>query len=254
MKKKIIISNWKLHGSICLLNTLLIPISKFYIKNKNISAKLVIMPPYIYLHPAKKIISNTNIELGAQNVDINLIGAFTGETSINMLKDVGVKYVLIGHSERRKYHNEDDEVVAKKFKIVKDANLIPILCIGETKNDYIFNKTKEVCKNQINKIFDVLGKSGFNNSMVAYEPRWAIGSNQIPPVDFIKKISKFIKNYILSRQDSTEKLFYIQYGGAVNDKNIIQLLNIDDIDGFLVGSLSLSLNSFINLLKNFNHT
>ncbi|AAO27010.1 triosephosphate isomerase [Buchnera aphidicola str. Bp (Baizongia pistaciae)] len=251
MKKKIIIANWKLNGNIQLLQTLLKPLVNFYIRHKNKSSiKLVIMPPYVYLYPMKSIISHSSILLGSQNVDINLIGAFTGEVSINMLKDVGVSYVLVGHSERRQYHRENDVIIAKKFKIVKDSHLIPVLCIGETEHEYLSCKTEKICKFQIDAIFDLLGPSGFNNSVIAYEPKWAIGTNTIPSINFIQKILMFIQNYIFNKQNSTIKLFSLQYGGSVNEHNIIELYDVKNIDGFLVGSASLSLDFFKKLLNN----
>lgn len=251
MKKKIIISNWKLHGNMKLLETLLQPLNKFFSQytQKNKFKKLIILPPYLYLYPAKKIISCKNIFIGSQNVDVNLSGAFTGEISIDMLKDIGVKYVLVGHSERREHHQENDISIAKKFKLVKDANLIPILCIGETKKDYLLSRTQEICKTQIKSIFDLLGKTGFCNSIIAYEPRWVIGSKNIPSISFITNILTFITNYILKKQNSNKKSFHVQYGGAINNNNVTEFENVNCIDGYLIGSSSLSLECFIDIIK-----
>ncbi|XBC37956.1 MAG: triose-phosphate isomerase [Buchnera aphidicola (Floraphis choui)] len=248
MQKKIIVANWKLNGSIKLLHNLLKPITNF-VREKKILIKLIIVPPFVYLYPAYKIVMNTKIMIGAQNVDLHLNGAFTGEISVSMLNDVNVKYVIIGHSERRLHHKENNIIVAKKFKIVKDFQLIPILCIGETENDYNSGMTKQICQHQIDTIFDSLGEQAFFNTIIAYEPIWAIGSGKIPSLNFIEDICNFIKNYILKRQATNKKLFYIQYGGSVNQTNIKDLCKIVEIDGFLIGSASLDFDNFFKILN-----
>lgn len=247
MTKKIIAANWKLNGSTALLQNLLKPIVDF-VKINKIASKLIIFPPFTYLHQTYDIVMNTNIIVGAQNVDVHLNGAFTGEISINMLKDVNVEYIIIGHSERKLYHKENDLLIAKKFKIVKDAKLIPILCIGETKEDYNSGMTKQICKNQIDVIFHLLGKQAFCNTIIAYEPIWAIGSGKIPSLYFIKDTCYFIKNYILKNQNIKKKEFSIQYGGSVDENNIKELCSITEIDGFLIGSAALSLHRFLKIL------
>ncbi|XBC37438.1 MAG: triose-phosphate isomerase [Buchnera aphidicola (Meitanaphis microgallis)] len=247
MTNKIVIANWKLNGSTTLLQDLLKPIINFVNSNKILST-IIIAPPIIYLYQAYSMIMNTNIMIGAQNVDIHLNGAFTGEISVDMLKDVNARYVLVGHSERRLYHHEHDLFIAKKFKIVKDAKLIPILCIGETQKDYHAGMTKMICKKQIDSIFNLLGEQAFYNTIIAYEPVWAIGSGMIPKFDFIKDIFCFIKNYVLKKQNLNKKLFSIQYGGSVDENNIKKLCKIVEIDGFLVGSAALSLNRFLKIL------
>ncbi|WP_343192416.1 triose-phosphate isomerase [Buchnera aphidicola (Taiwanaphis decaspermi)] len=250
MNNSIIISNWKLHGNkdeISLYLNKLIPFME-NIKNCHVSIAL----PHIYLYFAQKILCKVkNISLSAQNVDLNNYGAFTGETSIFMLKEIGVKYVLVGHSERRKYHNENNKIVAKKFKIVKKNGLIPVLCIGETYEDKIHKKTKKVLKKQIDQIF-LTNKNNynlFNNSIIAYEPIWAIGTGISANHLDIKKINLFIKKYIFSKNNNIKQNNFIQYGGSVNYKNIKNIFDQTNINHFLIGSSSLNINEFFKIIK-----
>lgn len=137
---------------------------------------MAIAPPVMYLDIAETALANSQIALGAQNVDVNVKGAFTGDISTEMLKDFGAKYIIIGHSERRTYHKESDEFVAKKFGALKEAGLVPVLCIGETEAENEAGKTEEVCARQIDAVINALGVEAFNGAVIAYEPIWAIGT------------------------------------------------------------------------------
>ncbi|XBC40545.1 MAG: triose-phosphate isomerase [Buchnera aphidicola (Nurudea yanoniella)] len=247
MKKKIIVANWKLNGSIALLNDVLKPIANF-VNSHEIYSKLIIALPFVYLYPAYNIVMDTKVIIGAQNVDIHPYGAFTGEISANMLNDIHIKFVIIGHSERRLYHKENNQLIAEKFKIVKNSGLIPILCIGETEKDHSLFMAKKICREQIDEIIHLLGEKAFNNTIIAYEPVWAIGSGKTPSSNFIKEVCDFIKVYILNKQNINENSFFIQYGGSVNEKNIQEICNISSIDGVLVGSASLLLDCFLKIL------
>ncbi|XBC39014.1 MAG: triose-phosphate isomerase [Buchnera aphidicola (Nurudea shiraii)] len=248
MQEKIIIANWKLNGSMTLLHNLLKPIANFVNLNE-LHLKLIIALPFIYLYPALNIVMNKNVIIGAQDVDIHSYGAFTGETSINMLNDIHVQYVIIGHSERRLYHRESNDLIAKKFKIVKKFGLTPILCIGESENDSNLLKIEKICQSQINPIIDLLGKKAFNNSIIAYEPIWAIGSGRIPSLNYIKNTCDLIKNYVLKRQNIDEKSLSVQYGGSVDENNVREICQISSINGVLVGSASLFLSRFLKILS-----
>ncbi|XBC44140.1 MAG: triose-phosphate isomerase [Buchnera aphidicola (Schlechtendalia peitan)] len=253
MKKKFIIANWKLNGSKELLNNLLIPMVDFVNINK-ITSTLIIVPPFVYLDRAYNIVMNTNIMIGAQNVDIHSSGAYTGEISIAMLNDINVKYVMIGHSERRLYHKENDLLIAKKFYIIKSYKLIPIFCIGETEQDYKSHMTKKICQQQIDVIFNSIGEHAFHNTIIAYEPIWAIGSGKIPSIAFIQDVCIFITSYILNKQKTSKKSFFIQYGGSIDENNIKELCTISGIDGFLIGSASLSISRFLKILNVVSHS
>ncbi|MXP67929.1 triose-phosphate isomerase [Pantoea sp. Aalb] len=248
MRHRLIIGNWKLNGNK--------NITKNFIKSlctelSNISfCDIAIAPPAVYLYLAKQEISNINISLSAQNVDINLCGAFTGETSADMLKDIGVKYVIIGHSERRTYHKETNDFVAKKFQVLKQSGLIPVLCIGETQEENEAGKTEEVCSNQIDAILKTQGILAFQKSVIAYEPIWSIGTGKSANPIQVQKVHNFIRNYLKKQDTTIAEQIIIQYGGSVNDeKKATEFFMQPDIDGILVGGASLKLNVFISIIR-----
>ncbi|QFQ32481.1 triose-phosphate isomerase [Buchnera aphidicola (Aphis fabae)] len=248
MKKKFIVANWKLNGNIETISNFLKCLKSkisLYLKYNTI----VIAPSTIYLERVYRNIKDINIFIGAQDVDINQKGAFTGETSILMLQDIGVQYVIIGHSERRLFHNESNELVAKKFGLIKSLNLIPILCIGENEIEKKQNNTKKVIKNQLDIIFENFGEKAFINTIIAYEPIWAIGTGMAADPIYVQSIHKFIKNYINQYNTNNLENLIIQYGGSVNSKNAKGFLEQPDIDGLLIGSASLIYEEFLKILK-----
>ncbi|HAB23523.1 MAG TPA: triose-phosphate isomerase, partial [Pantoea sp.] len=173
MRHPLVMGNWKLNGSKQMTGELIEGLRKAL--SGVDGCGVAIAPPTIYLDQAKHAISGSHIALGAQNVDVNLSGAFTGETSADMLKDIGAKYIIIGHSERRTYHKESDEFIAKKFAVLKAAGLVPVLCIGETEAENEAGQTEEVCARQIDAVLETQGAEAFNGVVIAYEPVWAIG-------------------------------------------------------------------------------
>lgn len=248
MKKKIIVANWKLNGSIksisYFLNCLKLKISLY--SRKNI---IIIAPPTVFLERVYKNIRNINVFLSAQNIDVNINGAFTGENSALMMKDIGVQYVILGHSERRLFHYENDEIIAKKFCLVKKLNLVPILCIGETEIEKKLNQTKKILKKQLKSILTVFGETAFRNTIIAYEPIWAIGTGISANPDDVQLIHKFIKNYIKKYDTISAKELIVQYGGSVNSLNAESFLKKVDIDGLLVGSASLKHEEFLKIIE-----
>lgn len=252
MKKKIIVANWKLNSNIKMISNFLkhfkLKVSR-YLKYNTV----VIAPSTIYLERVYRNIQNTNILLGAQDVDINKKGSFTGETSILMLQDVGVKYVIIGHSERRFFHNESNEIIAKKFGLIKSLNLTPILCIGESQIEKQQNKTKEVLRNQLDIIFKKFGSKAFVNTIIAYEPIWAIGTGISADPTYVQLIHRFIKDYINKCNNNNTNELIIQYGGSVSSKNAENFLHQPDVDGLLIGNASLIYEELLNILQISNN-
>jgi len=186
--------NWKLNGSRHMVNELIANLRKEL--SGVDGCGVAIAPPAIYLDQAKHAVSGSQIALGAQNVDVNLSGAFTGETSAEMLKDIGAKYIIIGHSERRTYHAESDEFIAKKFAVLKEQGLIPVLCIGETEAENEAGKTEEVCARQIDAVLKTQGASAFEGVVIAYEPVWAIGTGKSATPAQAQAVHKFIRDHI----------------------------------------------------------
>ena len=231
MRHPLVMGNWKLNGSKKVTAELIDGLRKELSGVEGCG--VAIAPPAIYLDLAKHAISGSHIALGAQNVDVNLSGAFTGETSAEMLKDVGAKYIIIGHSERRTYHKESDEFIAKKFAVVKAAGLVPVLCIGETDAENEAGKTEEVCARQIDAVLETQGAAAFEGVVIAYEPVWAIGTG---------------KSATPAQAQAAQQVI-IQYGGSVNDKNAAELFTQPDIDGALVGGASLKADAFAVIVK-----
>ncbi len=247
MRHPLVMGNWKLNGSKHMVSELINGLRKEL--STVVGCGVVIAPPVMYLDQAKHAISGSHIALGAQNVDVNLSGAFTGEVSADMLKDIGAKYIIIGHSERRTYHHESDEFVAKKFAVLKTAGLIPVLCIGETEAENEAGKTEEVCARQIDAVLETQGAAAFNNAIIAYEPIWAIGTGKSATPAQAQAVHKFIRSHIAKKDAAVAEQVIIQYGGSVNDKNAAELFAQPDIDGALVGGASLKADAFTVIVK-----
>ena len=233
------IANWKMFGSLNSLNSLH-KVAKFFKNfNKNKFIKIIYCPPSTLIRPMSKKLKNTRIEVGAQNCHENQIsGAFTGSVNSMMLKNVGAKYVIIGHSENRKA-GENNKLINLKIRSALKSGLKVIFCVGETLKEKRKKITKQVLNKQIKSGLNKVKKK--NNIFIAYEPVWSIGSGLIPKpkelfeiVDFIKK--KYINHKVL-------------YGGSVNSKNIMELKFIDNIDGYLIGGSSLNPKKFIDIIK-----
>lgn len=247
MRHPLVMGNWKLNGSQHMVHELIASLRK---EVSGFSAcDVAIAPPFMYLDMAKREALGSHIEIGAQNVDLNLSGAFTGEVSADMLKDIGTKYVIIGHSERRTYHKESDDLIAEKFAVVKEAGLVPVLCIGETEAENALGKTEEVCARQIDAVLNAMGAKAFENAVIAYEPVWAIGTGKSATPEQAQTVHKFIRDHIAKHDTTIAKNLIIQYGGSVNDSNAAELFAQPDIDGALVGGASLKADKFAAIVK-----
>jgi triosephosphate isomerase len=223
----LIVANWKMNCLKAQAERLLNQI-KQNLAGKN---EIVICPPFTLLDFTEKSLFGSNIKLGAQNCSDNENGAFTGEISVEMLADLNVEYVILGHSERRTYNNESNEVVKKKAETAIKHNIKPIICIGESLDERKAGKTKDVVLQQIkNSLPDS------NNFVIAYEPIWAIGSGLTPSLDEIKEIHDFIA--------INKPNIKILYGGSVNENNCHEIAKVDNVSGFLVGGASLVADKF----------
>lgn len=252
MRHPFVMGNWKLNGNTHMVNQLIAGLRDAL--SSVDGCKVAIAPPVMYLDQAKRALIGSRISLGAQNVDINLSGAFTGEVSVNMLRDVGAQYVIIGHSERRFYHKESNKAIAKKFALIKEEGLIPVLCLGETAVENEAGKTEEVCRNQINAILKTLGVQSIRGAVIAYEPVWAIGTGNSATPEQAQGVHKYIRDYIAKHDTAVAAEVIIQYGGSVNNSNAKELFAQPDIDGALVGGASLKLNIFAEIVKTASTT
>lgn len=247
MRYPLVIGNWKLNGSKHMVNEF---IEKLCNELSGIvGCGVAIAPPVMYLDLAKQNLTGSCIALGAQNVDTNLSGAFTGEISANMLKDIGAKYIIIGHSERRIYHKESNKYIAEKFVVLKESSLIPVLCIGESEAENKAGQTKAVCALQLDAILNRMSVDAFNNTIIAYEPIWAIGTGNSATPEYVQDVHKFIRSYIANHNTAVAEKIIIQYGGSVNTSNALQFFIQPDIDGALVGGASLIARDFAVIIK-----
>ncbi len=228
----LVVANWKMNGVKTEAKALIEAIKAKYSSNNEV----VICPPFTLLQYVSDLLKSSNMLAGAQNCSRKDNGAFTGDISANMIKDCGAKYVILGHSERRRYHNERDELIRSKAEAVISAGLTPIICIGETLEQRKEGKTKDVVESQMEACLPKT--AGF---VVAYEPVWAIGSGVTPANQEIEEIHKLISKKLNGIK--------ILYGGSVNDSNCAEIAKIPNVSGFLVGGASLDATKFIKIMN-----
>ena len=208
-------------------------------------AEVAVCPPFVYLQQAAELLAESNIELGAQNVSEYAEGAFTGEVSAPMLADWQCRYVIVGHSERRRLQGETDQQVAKKFMAARESELIPVLCVGESQQDRDADKALETIGRQLNAVIDVAGLESFRGAVVAYEPVWAVGTGKTASPEQAQDVHSFIRTQLGALGSSTRVL----YGGSVKPANAQQLFAMADIDGALLGGASLNADEFIAICQ-----
>lgn len=249
MRRKVIAGNWKMNmlpGETINFIEQIAPMVK---KSEN---EIILCVPFTDIFYAWHSLEGSNIKLGAQNMHWEESGAYTGEVSGQMLKSVGVEYVIIGHSERRAYFAETDETVNKKIKAVFANDLKPILCVGESLDQREAGKTEEIITNQTEKALEGLTNEQIKNTIIAYEPIWAIGTGKTATAEDANNSIKAIRNKIesLYGKDVAQEVI-IQYGGSVKSSNAKELFETSDIDGALVGGASLKPDEFAKIV-NYN--
>lgn len=213
-------------------------------------ADVALCPPFVHLAAVKAVIDGSNIRLGAQNVYFQDKGAFTGEVSPLMLKDIGCDYVIVGHSERRAIFKEDDDTINKKTKAVLKAGMTPILCVGETLQERQDELTEKVIRFQVERGLDDLPIDDIRKVVIAYEPVWAIGTGKTATPEQAQAVHSFIRKLLVHIADeATAKAKQIIYGGSVKPDNARSLMSQPDVDGALVGGASLSPESFTKIVK-----
>ncbi len=249
MRKIIIAGNWKLNKTPREAIELVTALKRELADNTDVDA--VVCPPFTALSDVSDVLNESNIGLGAQNVYWEDSGAFTGEISSPMLKEVGVQYVIVGHSERRQYFGETNETVNKRIRAALSHGLTPIVCVGENLEDRESDKTFEVVGNHVEGSLAGLSNDEMEKIILAYEPVWAIGTGKTASPDQAQEVHKFIRSILvkLFSQEIAEKI-RIQYGGSVKAENAKELMSQPDIDGGLVGGASLTADAFVGIIKN----
>lgn len=244
MRKPIIFGNWKMNKTNASALIFIEEIEK-YITDK---VDFGIAVPYTILDTAVK--TSDKLKIASQNVHFEERGAFTGEISVEMLKELNIDWVILGHSERRIYFNEINPVINKKIKTVIKHEISPIVCIGETLMDFENGKTEEVIKNQLAGCLSDINAKDVENLVIAYEPIWAIGTGRSATVEIAQKACSMIRKEIENLFDkNTADEIRIQYGGSVKSNNIKEYISQKDIDGALIGGASLDVDSFKEIIK-----
>ncbi len=247
MRRKVIAANWKMNK---LPNDAMKFIAELVTIVKETDVEIILCVPYIDLFYCILNVQGTNIKIGAQNMHFEDSGAYTGEISGEMLKCIGVKYVIIGHSERRQYFGETDEIVNKKLKSAFRNDLKPIVCVGEKLEERESGKAIEVITSQTQKALDGLTKEQVENTIIAYEPIWAIGTGKTATSEDANESVKAIRAKIAEIYgDDTAQKVIIQYGGSVKPSNAKELFSTSDIDGALVGGASLKAEDFSKIIE-----
>lgn len=245
MRTTLIAGNWKMNGSLRSAIELVESIVAGAVKN----ARLAVCPPAVYLMKVGGMLEGSDIALGAQNVCDQESGAYTGEIAASMLKECGCQYVIVGHSERRALYHESDELVARRFTMALMAEITPILCLGETLEERESGVTEAVVSRQLDAVLESQGIAAIAQSVIAYEPVWAIGTGQVATPGQAQAVHKFLRDKLAALDATVAEQVQILYGGSMNPGNAGELLSQPDIDGGLIGGASLKAADFIAIAQ-----
>ena len=246
MRQSIVMGNWKMNGSrsegIELANAIIAGLNEG-------DQGIAVCVPSVYLSDIEKVVKGTPLALGGQNVADQASGAYTGETSALMLKECGCAYALVGHSERRTYYGDTNESVAARFCQAQKEEIIPVLCIGETLEQRESDQTFAVIDEQLNAVIDLAGIDALANSVIAYEPVWAIGTGKTASDEQAQEVHHYIRGQIAKKNQAIADNVQIVYGGSVKPDNAKAIFAMPDIDGGLIGGASLDAASFLAIYK-----
>jgi triosephosphate isomerase len=247
MRRTIIAGNWKMNKTV----PEAVELAKAVVAaTKGAESEVVVCPTFVCLDAVNQVVKGTHVALGAQDVHFEKSGAFTGKVSCDMLKSVGVKYVIIGHSEQRTYFGETNETVNKKVKAVLAAGLLPIICVGETLAEREGNITEKVVEDHVRGAYKDLSASDAQKTVIAYEPVWAIGTGKVASPEQAQDVHAFIRKLLVKIYDEpTSSIIRIQYGGSMKADNAKELLGKPDIDGGLIGGAALKAEDFNGIVR-----
>ncbi len=244
-RRPLIAGNWKMNGTVESSLSLAAQVIDGCPQD---TAEVVLMPAVAHLAPVARLLDGAIPELGAQDLSPDPNGARTGDVSASMLADLGVRYVLVGHSERRHYHAEDDACVAAKFVAARGAGLIPVVCVGETLEQRESGRTEAVVGAQFDVVAEMAGIAAFAHAVIAYEPVWAIGTGRTASPDQAQAVHAFIRSRVAQLDATISREIRILYGGSMKPQNASDLLACDDIDGGLIGGASLVAGDFLAIV------
>ena len=246
MRRTIVAGNWKMNASKESVNKLILGILSGM---SEVRSEVVVCAPFPYLSQVEALITHSQVKLGAQNLNTNSSGAFTGEVSANMIKDFGARHVIVGHSERRSLYGETSALVAEKVKTALDNDLTPLLCVGESLEQREFGETEVVVAEQINTVIELVGIDAFRNIIIAYEPVWAIGTGKTASPEQAQAAHLFIRDLLRKSNESIAQSAHILYGGSMNAGNAKELISCADIDGGLIGGAALKAEDFLQICR-----
>ncbi|MEL7186717.1 MAG: triose-phosphate isomerase [Pseudomonadota bacterium] len=247
MREILVAGNWKMNGSAASSESLVAGIVAGIPEGDGF--QLLVCPPYPYIAAVVQQVEGTGIAVGAQNVSEHEAGAYTGEVSPGMLKDIGCGYAIVGHSERRSLYGESSAQVAAKFEAAQAAGLIPILCVGETLEEREAGTTEAVIDEQLDAVFDQVGVGAMANAVIAYEPVWAIGTGKTATPEQAQDVHRHIRERVASMDSGLAEKIQILYGGSMKADNAPGLLGMSDIDGGLIGGASLKAEDFLGIAE-----
>jgi len=250
MRQPLVAGNWKMNGSLASIKTLVEGIKAGL--SSVTTAELAVCPPYVYIPQVAAMLKGTSIALGAQDVNDKESGAHTGEVAPGMLTDVGCKYAIVGHSERRSIYGESDEFTARKFAAARQAGLVPILCVGELLEEREQGITEDVVARQLDAVIKLEGVAALADAVIAYEPVWAIGTGKTASPQQAQDVHAFIRGKLAALDAGVAEKVQILYGGSMNAGNAADLLAMSDIDGGLIGGASLKPDDFLAIGKAAN--
>jgi len=248
MRRNIVAGNWKMNTTVSEGINLAKEINDKS-ETLNTDTGIIIIPPYVHLSKIIEILG-AKVKIGAQNCSAKEQGAFTGEISVKMLKDIDVEYCLVGHSERRQYHNENNKLLKQKTDLLLAENITPIYCCGERLDEREKNQYFDVIKKQINESLFHLNSEQIKNIIIAYEPVWAIGTGKTASPKQAQEIHKFIRDLLVEKYNNNiANNITILYGGSCKPSNAKELFSMPDIDGGLIGGAALKSKDFIEIIK-----
>jgi len=247
MRKPLVAGNWKMNASKADARSLIEGINSGL---GEVTAQVVVCPPFVYLSEVLALMSGSSMALGAQNASQHGEGAFTGEISPGMLLDSGCEYVILGHSERRAFYGENDALVAEKVIAAADAGLKPIVCVGELLEDRESGKTEDVVAQQLDALLaSEKGLAALQNAVIAYEPVWAIGTGMTATPEQAQDVHAYVRRRVADKDAALAERIQILYGGSVKGGNAEELFAKADIDGGLIGGASLSADEFLTICR-----
>ena len=247
MRQPLVAGNWKMNGSrvsvAALLDALLDGVGEVG------DAEIAVCPPYPFLAETAARLAGSRVQLGAQDLSEHTSGAYTGEVAGPMLQDFGCRFVIVGHSERRAYHGEDDALVVRKLVAAQNADLVPIACVGETLDQREAGETERVIGRQVDALLDGAGVESLERAVIAYEPVWAIGTGRTATPDQAQEVHALIRGRVAARDPGVAAGLRLLYGGSVKGGNAAELFAMEDIDGGLIGGASLDAVEFLTICR-----